>query len=207
MRKYIAWSFAVVSLLFSGIVFAAATVDEVRIEWEAIAVAPAGEKEERLEKLAAATEALAEANANSAEAHTWQGIVLAGLAREQGKLAALRSVKKARTALERAIEIDPQGNNASAYVTLGALYARVPGRPLGFGNAKTAEEMFQKALSIRSTGPDVYAYYAEFLEDKKRYDEAKQYAEKAAAATPREGRTNSDNVLKQNAQQLLSSLN
>lgn len=205
MKKYVAWSFAVVALLFSGMAFAA-SIDDVRAEWEAVSVAPAGDKEARLSKLAETTEALVGANANSAEAQTWHGIVLAGLAREQSKLAGLRTIKKARTALETATELDPNGLDGSAYVTLGAMYAQVPGRPIAFGNTKTAEEMFKKALSVRSTGPDVYSYYANFLADQKRTDEAKQFAQKAVAESPRAGRTNSDGELIKEAQQLLDSL-
>lgn len=206
MKKYFAWPFAVVALLFSSMAFAAATIDEVRAGWEAAAVAPASEKETRLTALADATEALVKADANNAEAQIWYGIVLAGLAREQGKLAALRTIKKARTALEKGVEIDPQGLNGSAYVTLGAMYAQVPGRPIAFGNTKTAENMFKKALSIRTTGPDVYSYYADFLADQKRNEEAKEFAQKAVAQSPRDGRTNSDGVLIKGAQELLNSL-
>lgn len=205
MKKYVAWSFAVVALLFSGMAFAA-SIDDVRAEWEAVSVAPAGDKEARLSKLAETTEALVSANGNSAEAQTWHGIVLAGLAREQSKLAGLRTIKKARTALETATKLDPNGLDGSAYVTLGAMYAQVPGRPIAFGNVKTAEEMFKKALSVRTTGPDVYSYYANFLADQKRNEEAKQYAQKAVAESPRAGRTNSDGVLIKEAQKLLDSL-
>ena len=73
-------------------------------------------------------------------------------ARERGGLGALGTAGDARDVLERAIEIDPTGGNGSAYVTLGALYDRAPGRPLGFGNSDTAERMFQRALELSMPG-------------------------------------------------------
>lgn len=207
MKKYaVAW-LALATLLFSGFAMATgAQIAELRQEWEAIAVVPEKEKADRLKALVAQVDALADANANDAEVLAWQGIITAGYARELSGLSALSNAKQARAVLERAIEIDPQGYNASAYVTLGLLYARVPGWPVGFGDKKKAEEIFKKALSIRAEGADVNGYYAEYLAEQKRTKEAKAYAEKAANAAPREGRDNSDGVLINNAKALVEKL-
>lgn len=208
MKKYfVAW-LALAALLLSGVVAAAeSNVDELRQEWEAISVAADKDKRDRLKNLAAQAEALAKAHPNDAEVLAWQGIITAGYARELSGLSALSNAKEARAVLERAIEIDPEGYNASAYVTLGVLYARAPGWPVGFGDKKKAEEIFKKALSIRSEGADVNGYYAEFLAEQKRNDEAKKYAQKAANAEPREGRDNSDGILIDNAKALVLQLN
>lgn len=207
MKKYVVAWLALATLLLSSLVMAAEVqVKELRQEWEAIAVAPEKEKANRLKALVAQVDALAEANASNVEVLAWQGIITAGYARELSGLSALSNAKKARAVLERAIEIDPQGYNASAYVTLGLLYARAPGWPVGFGDKKKAEEIFKKALSIRAEGADVNGYYAEYLVEQKRTKEALAYAEKAANAAPREGRDNSDGVLIENAKALVEKL-
>jgi len=42
--------------------------------------------------------------------------------------------------------------NGSVYNSLGSLYAKVPGWPLGFGDKKKAQAYFEKALAINRTG-------------------------------------------------------
>src|SRR5690554_4983804 len=111
-----------------------------------------GERRGALKALSERAERLVEANPDVAQPLIWYGIIEASHARERSGLGALSSARAARDALERAVEIDPQGGNGSAYVTLGALYDRAPGRPVGFGNSDTAERMFQQALEIRPDG-------------------------------------------------------
>ena len=151
-------------------------------------------------------EQLASQHPNEAEVLIWQGIVLASYARERGGLGALGTAGDARDVLERAIEIDPAGGNGSAYVTLGALYDRAPGRPLGFGNSDTAERMFQRALELRPDGIDVNYYYAAFLKEEGNTQAAREHAQRAVNGTARENRQVSDEALRRDAEALLSQL-
>ena len=48
----------------------------------------------------------------------------------------------------KAIEINPQAMDGSAYVTLGTLYYMAPKWPIGFGDEATAQKMLQTALKI-----------------------------------------------------------
>src|SRR5690554_6825909 len=134
-----------------------------------------GERRGALKALSERAERLVEANPDVAQPLIWYGIIEASHARERSGLGALSSARAARDALERAVEIDPQGGNGSAYVTLGALYDRAPGRPVGFGNSDTAERMFQQALEIRPDGIDVNFYYAAFLAEEGRQAEAREH--------------------------------
>ncbi|MGM0521590.1 MAG: tetratricopeptide repeat protein, partial [Pseudomonadota bacterium] len=143
---------------------------------------------------------------DTADVLVWKGIVLAALAREQGGLGALGNAKDARDALERAIEIDPTGNNGSAYVTLGALYDRVPGGLISFGDTDTAEQMFQRALEIRPEGIDVNYYYAAFLQEEGNTQAAREHAESAVNGSARDSREASDEALREDAASLLKSL-
>src|SRR5690554_234309 len=165
-----------------------------------------GERRGALKALSERAERLVEANPDVAQPLIWYGIIEASHARERSGLGALSSARAARDALERAVEIDPQGGNGSAYVTLGALYDRAPRRPIGFGNSDTAERMFQRALEIRPDGIDVNFYYAAFLAEEGRQAEAREHAQRAVDGTPRAGREASDEVLREEAQALLGRL-
>ncbi|MBR2512975.1 MAG: hypothetical protein IKE45_02930 [Halomonas sp.] len=167
---------------------------------------PANQRESTLRALASEAENIASQHPNEAEVLIWQGIVLASYARERSGLGALGTAGDARDVLERAIEIDPQGGNGSAYVTLGALYDRAPGRPLGFGNSNTAERMFQRALEIRPNGIDVNYYYAAFLKEEGNTQAAREHAERAVNGTARDSRKASDEALREDAQTLLQTL-
>ncbi|MDR5904275.1 TRAP transporter TatT component family protein [Franzmannia qiaohouensis] len=182
-------------------------VESLKSEWESVTTElRGGERRDALSRLADQAEALAGRHANQAEVLVWQGIILASYARERSGLGALGSARSARDALERAVELDPQGGNGSAYVTLGALYDRAPGRPLGFGNSNTAEQMFQRALEIRPDGIDVNFYYAAFLHEEGRLDEAREHAQRAVEGEARPDREASDEALRVEARTLLSRL-
>ncbi|AZM96459.1 hypothetical protein [Vreelandella venusta] len=182
-------------------------VFSLKNRWEhTVTEMPANERESTLKALASEVEQLANQYPDQAEVLVWQGIVLASYARERGGLGALGTAGDARDVLERAIEIDPQGGNGSAYVTLGALYDRAPGRPLGFGNSDTAERMFQRALEIRPDGIDVNYYYAAFLKEEGDSEAAREHAQRAVNGTARETRQKSDEALRRDAEILLGEL-
>jgi len=182
-------------------------VSELRHRWEQITTEmPEDRRESALESLADESSALAEAYPRQSPVLVWRGIVLASHARAAGGLSALGSAKQAREVLERAVELDPEGHNGSAWVTLGALYDRAPGWPVAFGDEQTAERMFQRALSIRPDGIDVHYYYAAFLEEEGRGDEAREHARRAVAGTARATRPRSDEALRDDARALLARL-
>ena len=159
-------------------------------------------RKQALESLAEEATAAANANVGNSDLLIVEGIVQASLAREIGGLSALGAAKQARRVLERAIEIDSDGHEGSAYVTLGALYDRAPGWPVAFGDSETAEQMFKRALEIRPDGMDVNFYYAAFLADEGREAEALEHARRAEQGTPRVDRQASDEALRAEARAL-----
>ncbi|XKE44600.1 hypothetical protein LG302_14655 [Halomonas organivorans] len=172
----------------------------LRSRWEHTTTAmDEARRVDALEALAEEAEDLADAHPEASTVLVWQGIVLASLAREAGGLDALGAAKEARRVLERALELDPRGHHGSAYVTLGALYDRAPGWPVAFGDDDTAERMFREALEIRPEGIDVHYYYAAYLEEEGREDEALVHARRAANGQAREGREASDEALREKA--------
>ena len=127
-----------------------------------------------------------------AEPLIWAGIVESSYAGAKGGLGALGLAKKARASLESAIKIDPNALDGSAYTSLGTLYFRVPGFPIGFGDDDKARELLQKALKINPNGIDPNYFYADFLVDQGEYKAALPYLERAAQAPARPGREVAD---------------
>lgn len=179
----------------------------IKNRWENITTqTPEDARAKALSSLAGELEVLAGRYPDSAETFTWLGIVQASAARAEGGMGALSLAKQARASLERAIQLDARGSDASAYVTLGALYDKVPGWPIGFGDSDKAEAMFRQALAVRPNGIDVNYYYAEFLADEGRESEALTHARRAIEGMPRQGREASDEELREEARALAAKL-
>lgn len=154
---------------------------------------PAGERRiEAFDALSKRAEALVKAHPGRAEPLIWQGIVLSTYAGAKGGLGALGLAKKSRAALESALKIDPQALKGSAYTSLGALYFKVPGFPLGFGDKRKARDHLQRALAINPDGVDSNFFYGEFLLEQGEYAQALQHLEKALQAPARPGRELAD---------------
>lgn len=129
---------------------------------------------------------------DSAAVLVWSGIIKSSFAGAKGGLGALKQAKASKADLEHALELDAQTLDGSAYTSLGALYYKVPGWPVGFGDEEKAEELLLKALSINPEGIDANYFYGDFLLHTKRYDEALAALERARAAPPRPGRPVAD---------------
>jgi tetratricopeptide (TPR) repeat protein len=144
---------------------------------------------ETLEKRA---EAFTHQHPTRAEALIWEGIVESSYAGAKGGLGALSLAKEARGNLEAALKLDPNALDGSAYTSLGTLYYKVPGFPLGFGNHDKAGQLLQQALKLNPNGIDPNYFYAEYLFEQGRYQESLQYLERASKAPPRPGRELAD---------------
>jgi tetratricopeptide (TPR) repeat protein len=144
---------------------------------------------ETLEKRA---EAFTHQHPTRAEALIWEGIVESSYAGAKGGLGALSLAKEARDNLEAALKLDPNALDGSAYTSLGTLYYKVPGFPLGFGNHDKAGQLLQQALKLNPNGIDPNYFYAEYLFEQGRYQESLQHLERASKASPRPGRELAD---------------
>ena len=153
---------------------------------------PSAEKPAAFEQLAGEASAFTEAAPQSAPALIWQGIVLSSWAGAQGGLGALGKVKEARTDLEQALKLDPKALQGSAYTSLAALYDRVPGWPIAFGDASEADRLLQQALALNPSGIDTLYVWGDHLYRQKRDAEARAALLKAQQAAPRPGRELAD---------------
>lgn len=144
---------------------------------------------EQLEKRA---EAFTRSHPRRAEALIWEGIIESSFAGAKGGLGALSLAKEARGNLEAALELDPSALDGSAYTSLGTLYYKVPGFPLGFGDDDKARKLLKQALELNPGGIDPNYFFGEFLYEQGEYAQSLQYLEKAAKAPARPGRELAD---------------
>lgn len=144
------------------------------------------------EQLTAEAQALAAAHPDRPEPLVWEAIILSTHAGATGGLSALSKVKQARELLETAEKIDPTALDGSIYTSLGSLYYKVPGWPVGFGDDEKAEQYLKKALELNPQGIDANYFYGDFLREQGRYQDALTYLERALQAPPRPGRPLAD---------------
>jgi tetratricopeptide (TPR) repeat protein len=129
---------------------------------------------------------------DSAEVLIWSGIIKSTFAGVKGGLGALKYAKQSKADLEKAMEINSVALDGSAYTSLGTLYFRVPGWPIGFGDNDKAEKLLHKALEINPNGIDANYFYGDYLREKGDYSGAQRYLVKALKAPARPGRQLAD---------------
>lgn len=195
--KYITLFFSISLLLFANIGSAAENVDDavssLQTEWAINNYAKTGQEQEKaFLALIERADTLIEQNPREASLYIWRGIINSTFAGVKGGLGAMKYAKASRADLEKAMELDPEALQGSAYTSLGTLYFKVPGWPIGFGNDEKAEELLKHALEINPDGIDPNYFYGDYLRDKKRYEEANRYMQHALEAPARPGRELAD---------------
>ena len=180
-------------------------VSELQRDWEVIRYqTPQAEREKRFEALSAKAHKITETYPGRSEPLIWEGIIVSSCAGEKGGIGALSLVKQAKADYEQALQIDAKALDGSAYNSLGVLYYKVPGWPLGFGDKAKAKELLQKALALNPNGIDPNFFFAEYLVETKHADEAVPYLEKALNAPPRPGRQIADSGRREEARALMT---
>jgi len=127
-----------------------------------------------------------------AEPLIWEAIILSCYAKAKGGLGALDLAEQARDLALAAAKIDDKALEAGAYTALGALYYKVPGWPVGFGNDKRAREYLDKALAIAPNAVDVNYFYGDFMIEQGDEPKARAFLEKALLRPPRPGHEDAD---------------
>jgi tetratricopeptide (TPR) repeat protein len=166
--------------------------------------ANAEEKQRKLEALSARSEELVRKYPRHAEPLVWEGIVLSTYAGAKGGLGALSLAKKSRDCLLEATRIDPAALRGSAYTSLGALYYKVPGWPIGFGDRDKATEFLNKALALNPDGMDPNYFIGELMYEKGDYSASLRHLQKALAAAPRADRPLADSGRRAEINQLVA---
>ncbi|PTQ70548.1 hypothetical protein [Pseudomonas sp. GV071] len=153
---------------------------------------PEKQKPAEFEKLALQAQAFTQEQPTAAEAWIWNGIVVSSWAGAEGGLGALGKAKQSKASLEKALQLDPAALQGSAYTSLAALYDRVPGWPIGFGDADKADALLRSALQLNPNGIDSLYFWGDHLYRQGHYVEAKAALLKAKLAAPRPGRELAD---------------
>ncbi len=205
------WQHLFAALAFGPVLATAAPVDdavaELQRDWEVIRYqTPASEREKRFEALAGKAHQMSTKFAGRSEPLVWEGIIVSSWASEKGGMGALGLVKQAKVLYEQAIQIDGQVLDGSAYNSLGVLYYKVPGWPVGFGDKDKARELLQKAMAINPQGIDPNFFYGEYLFETKQPELAAVHLERVLQAPPRPGRQVADSGRRQEARELLAKI-
>jgi tetratricopeptide (TPR) repeat protein len=177
--------------------------DWARIQYQL----PEDQRVAAFEKLAVQSSAFTQDRPAVAEAWIWNGIVTSSWAGAQGGLGALSKVKQAKADLEKALALDPNALQGSAYASLAALYDRVPGWPIGFGDAEKAQTLLEQALKINPEGIDPLYFWGDHLFRQGHYAQAKEALNEALQAAPRPGREIADAGRRKDIQLLLVDVN
>ncbi len=172
--KYVFTSTVIGALLCTSAVAETQRVDDLSKQWQqaAFVVAPEFRSRELHQLSQVAKSALLE-DPNNPELLAWSGIISASYAGARGGLHALKAARNARDTLEQALALDPDALNGGAATSLGTLYHRVPGWPLGFGDPKKAEKLLSDSAHKFTDNLAVQYFYGDFLMSRNRYAEAR----------------------------------
>ncbi len=117
-----------------------------------------------------------------AEPLLWEGIVVSEEAARASTFRQLGLASRARDILAKAYAINPNVADGGAAMSLGVLYYKVPGWPIGFGSTSKARGYFQQALRLDGKGLDNNFFYGDFLASEGDKANARLYLRKALAA-------------------------
>ncbi|WP_374531970.1 tetratricopeptide repeat protein [Novosphingobium sp.] len=117
-----------------------------------------------------------------AEPLLWEGIVVSEEANRANIFHKLGLATRARDLIAKAYAINPRAANGGAALSLGVLYYKVPGSPIGFGDVKKAHQLLREALALDPNGLDTNYWYADFLYDQGNIPGARSFAQKALRA-------------------------
>lgn len=168
-------------------------VRDLRNEWADIKYnLPKNEKLAAFEALIKKAEKLSLARPQDASVALWHGTILSTYASVKGGMGALPYLKEARALLEKSISINPNIDMGLAHGVLGAIYYRIPGWPVAFGDKEKAKQHLEMALKIGPESIDNNYYYGDFLRDQGDYVQAKKFLITAEGIPLRQDRLDID---------------
>jgi tetratricopeptide (TPR) repeat protein len=140
-------------------------VRRLQTKWEAIkfGVPEGDDQTNQMNALGEDADSVAARFPDMPEALIWDGIITSERASMASPLYALGLAKRARDILEQVYNLDPARLDAGATTSLGVLYYRVPGFPIGFGDKARARQLLEQAVRLAPKGLDAWYFYGDFL--------------------------------------------
>ena len=132
------------------------------------------ERQTKMDALGDQADALVKRYPGRVEALIWDGIITSERASLTWGLTALNYATRARDILLEAQKLDPKALDAGAATSLGVLYYRVPGFPIGWGDSSKARQYLEQAVANAPNGRDAHYFYADFLYEQGEYQKAEQ---------------------------------
>ncbi len=142
------------------------------------------ERKEKMEPIGVAADGLVKRYPGRVEALIWDGIIISERASLTWGLTALDLATTARDILIQAEKMDSKALDAGAPTSLGVLYYRVPGFPLGWGDNDKARHYLEEAVRNAPNGRDAHYFYADFLYEQGEYKRAEAVLLKALDLPP-----------------------
>jgi tetratricopeptide (TPR) repeat protein len=163
-----------------------AAVSRVEHEWARIKyeVNDARAQHDQIQALARDAAAVVARYPGRPEPLIWNGIAKSEEAAMSAGFSALSDAKAARQLFEAAYRMNPRALEAGAPASLGVLYYRVPGFPIGFGDKTKARQYLAEAISLAPDGMDANYFYGDFLASQGEYAAAAKALQRALAAPP-----------------------
>ena len=167
-----------------------ADIHSIELQWEHIKFAEDGSPNQltHIDTLAKFAASVAKKYPDRVEPLIWEGIVTSEEAGMATTINAMGYAKRAKAILEEAYKKDPTALDAGAPTSLGVLYYRVPGWPIGFGSNKEAQALLQQAVSLAPNGMDANYFYADFLMGQHEYAAAYKLLKHALSLPPQTDR-------------------
>ncbi len=163
-----------------------AQVMHINNEWARIKyqVKDKSEQYRQLDRLAQQAAAVTTKYPGQAEPLLWQGIVTSEEAAQASMFRQLGLASSARDILAKAYKINPKAADGGVAMSLGVLYYKVPGFPIGFGSGAKAQSYLKAALAEDPDGMDANFFYADYLASKGDDAGARAYLARALRAAP-----------------------
>lgn len=147
---------------------------------------------------------LARKHPKRAEPLIVEAVILCTYAAADWGLSSLTRLNQARELLIRSIDLDPKAMDASAFITLGNLYYRLPGWPISYGDEAQALTYLEAAVRLYPSALDSNYFLGDYWLHEGKYEKAIGYLEKADKAPLRASQRLSDEKIKQELQAALA---
>ena len=194
-RRAFLWCILLAAAGFPATAAQAADASDVEVhrlqsKWESIkfGVPEGDEQTKQIDALGEDADAVAARFPDRPEVLIWDGIITSERASMASAFSALGLAKRARDILEQAYKMSPATLDAGAPTSLGVLYYRVPGFPIGFGDKEKARNLLEQAVNLAPTGLDAWYFYGDFLYEQKEYQKAAEAFRHALSLPQNRGR-------------------